>query len=97
MLPRFIAAVANALVARHYPLLARLPGGSAAPTTKVPVLDFAEWLSAMDLKDIGFWLSSAYAQLVKADERQKRAMFFHSANSRRSNTGRSGESGSELV
>lgn len=73
---RVIAAVANTLVKGHYPLLARLPGGSFALTKEVPISDFAEWLSAMDLKDIGFWLSSAYAQLVQAKRRRRRAMFF---------------------
>lgn len=71
-----IAAVANILVGLHYPLLRRLPGGSLTLTKKVAISNFADWLSVMDLKDIGFWLSSAYAQLIKADKRRKRAMFF---------------------
>lgn len=71
-----VAAVANSLGQSRYPLLARLPGGSLTLTKEDPVSAFAKWLSTMDLKDAGFWLSSAYAHLVKADKRRKRAMFF---------------------
>ncbi len=71
-----IAAVANILVRTRYPLLPRLPGGPLALTKKAPIADFAQWLSPMDIKDVGFWLSSAYAQLVKPAKRRKRAMFF---------------------
>ena len=41
---------------------------------KIPISDFADWLWGMDIKDIGFRLSSAYAQLVEVDKRQKRAL-----------------------
>ena len=71
-----IAAIVNTLAEARFPLLPRLSGGSKALSKKAAVSSFADWLSAMDLNDAGFWLSSAYAHLVKADKRRKRAMFF---------------------
>jgi adenine-specific DNA-methyltransferase len=71
-----VAAVANSLARARYPLLPRLSGGSWTLSRKAAVVSFAEWLLAMELNDAGFWLSSAYAQLVKAKKREKRAMFF---------------------
>ena len=71
-----IAAIVNMLAEARFPLLPKLSGGSKALYKKASVSSFADWLSAMDLKDAGFWLSSAYAHLVKADKRRKRAMFF---------------------
>lgn len=71
-----IAAIVNTIAEARFPLLPKLPNGTKTLYKKAPVLAFAEWLSAMDPKDAGFWASSAYAHLVKAGKRRKRAMFF---------------------
>src|SRR6266542_3629981 len=71
-----VASVANTLARARFPLLPKLSGGTRVLSGRTPVSSFAEWLMQMDLKDAGFWLSSAYSHLVTADRRRKRAMFF---------------------
>lgn len=71
-----VAAIANRFAQIRFPILPTMSGATKALTTKPAVVAFAAWLSNMNLKDAGFWLSSAYAQLLKAKKRRKRAMFF---------------------
>jgi adenine-specific DNA-methyltransferase len=71
-----VAAVANTLARAKFPRLPRLPHGSINLSKTPQVIAFADWLSSMDAKDVGFWLSSAYSHLVPQDKRRKRALFF---------------------
>lgn len=73
---RVIATVVNLLIKNHYPLLPRLAAGSASLAKAEIIGGFSQWLGQMDVKDIGFWLSSTYAHLVNPDRRKHRAMFF---------------------
>jgi len=72
---RVVAAVLNAVLKERYPLLARLPS-SKTLGLHVSVTNFVRWLAPMDVSEVGFWVSSAYAQLVLPEIRQDRAMFF---------------------
>jgi hypothetical protein len=71
-----VAAVANHLAQTEFPLLSPIPGGLVKLRKTPAVTAFAQWLSAMNVKDAGFWLSSAYSHLVQAKRRQRQAMFF---------------------
>lgn len=73
---RVVVTIANRFAQARFPLLPRLAGGSRVLSKHDAVVSFTEWLLEMNLQDAGFWLSSAYAHLVKADKRRKRAMYF---------------------
>lgn len=71
-----VAAIGNRLVEARYPRLPTLPNQPKRLTGAPAVVAFADWLTGMEPTDIGFWLSSAYAQLVDADKRATQALFF---------------------
>ncbi len=72
---RVVAAVLNAVLDERYPLLVRLTSSKAVQSHPA-VANFVRWLVPMNVAEIGFWVSSAYAQLVLPEFRRKRAMFF---------------------
>jgi adenine-specific DNA-methyltransferase len=71
-----VAAVANRLIAVRFPLLPKLLGTTAKLAKAPAVVAFSDWLDAMTVTEIGFWLSSAYSHLVTERKRRTRAMFF---------------------
>jgi adenine-specific DNA-methyltransferase len=71
-----MGAVANSLAAKDFPLLPSLPSTSATLAKATAVREFGDWLASMSLTDTGFWLSSAYSQLMRESKRRKTAMFF---------------------
>lgn len=68
-------AVLVLVLRKRFPKLSK-PHANKALLQHAAVVKFADWLTALPLHDLAFWLSSSYANLVDDAAREHNAMFF---------------------
>lgn len=70
-----VTAVLVLVLRKRFPKLSK-PHANKVLLQHTAVIKFAEWLTALPLHDLAFWLSSSYAGLVSDTARERNAMFF---------------------